>query len=118
VPRKNPGERLDRLERVVEVIAEDQLSQKNQISLQKTIAQLATETRRGFERVTAQFRETDRRMRKTDEHIRRTDQRLKEYMRKSDERLKKTEAHLDQRIANLVSAIGELIRRSNGARRH
>ena len=60
---KSSEERIDRLEQVVQVIAEDQLS------LQKLIAELATETRRGFDRVAHQFEETDRRMRQTDERI-------------------------------------------------
>jgi len=76
---KNPGERLDRLEQVVQVIAEDQLS------LQKLIAELATETRRGFDRVAKQFDEMNR---KTDERFRQT----------------------DERIDKLVIAIGEFIR--------
>jgi DNA repair exonuclease SbcCD ATPase subunit len=76
-------DRIDRLEQVVQVIAEDQLS------LQKLIAELATETRRGFDRVAQQFEETDRRMRKTDDRFRET----------------------DERIDKLVIAIGELIRR-------
>lgn len=60
---RSPDERIDRLEKVVQVIAEDQLS------LQKLIAELATETRRGFDRVAEQFAETDRRFRQTDERI-------------------------------------------------
>jgi len=72
---KSSEERIDRLEQVVQVIAEDQLS------LQKLIGELATETRRGFDRVAQQFEETDRRMRQTDD-----------------------------RIGKLVIAIGELIR--------
>ena len=79
---KSSEERIDRLEQVVQVIAEDQLS------LQKLIADLATETRRGFDRVAQQFEETDRRMRQTDERMRQT----------------------DDRIGKLVIAIGELIR--------
>jgi len=90
------GERLDRLERVVQVIAQDQLS------LQKLIAELATETRRGFDRVAKQFEETDRRMRQTDERMRQTDQRTRQT---------------DERIDKLVLAIAELIRRPNGSRR-
>ena len=77
---------MDRLERVVQIIAEDQ------VSLQKLIADLATETRRGFDRVAKQFAETDRRMRETDERMRQT----------------------DERIDKLVVAIGEFIRRQNG----
>jgi hypothetical protein len=73
------GQRVDRLERVVQIIAEDQ------VSLQKLIAGLATETRRGFDRVAKQFAKTDKRFRQTDE-----------------------------RIDKLVAAIGEFIRRQNG----
>ena len=79
----------------MQVIAEDQLS------LQKLIAELATETRRGFDRVAAQFEETDRRIRHTDERIRLLDQRANERVR-----------HLDERVDKLVSAIVEFIRRS------
>lgn len=82
-------ERFDRLERVVHVIAEDQLS------LQKLIADLATETRRGFQ-------ESDRRARATDE-------RLNKFIAESDRRAKAT----DERIDKLVVAIGEWIRRRN-----
>ena len=80
---KSLGQRVDRLERVVQIIAEDQ------VSLQKLIADLATETRRGFDRVAKQFAETDKRM---------------------DERFRQT----DERIDKLVVAIGEFIRRQNG----
>jgi len=79
VAGKNTGQRADRLEQVVQILAEDQLS------LQKLIAELATETRRGFDRVAKQFTETDKRFRQTDE-----------------------------RIDKLVVAIGEFIRRQNG----
>lgn len=89
---------LDRLERVVQVLAEDQLS------LQKLVADLATETRRGFDRVAAQFEETDRRMRQTDERMRLLDERANERVRQ-----------LDERVDRLVSAIGEFIRRSQPA---
>ena len=75
VAAKTHGERLDRLEKVIQILAEDQ------VSLQKLIAELATETRRGFDRVQKQFEQTDRRMRET-----------------------------DARIDKLVSAIGEFIR--------
>jgi uncharacterized Ntn-hydrolase superfamily protein len=80
------GQRVDRLEQVVQIIAEDQ------VSLQKLIAELATETRKGFDRVAKQSAETDRRMRETDQRFRQT----------------------DERIDKLVGAIGELIRRQNG----
>ena len=79
------GERIDRLEQIVQILAEDQ------ISLQKLIADLATETRRGFEQVSEQFKETDRRMRETDERMRQT----------------------DARIDKLVVALGEFISRSS-----
>jgi methyl-accepting chemotaxis protein len=86
---RSSEERIDRLEQVVHVIAEDQLS------LQKLIAELATETRRGFDRVARQFEETDLRMRQTDERMRQTDERMRQT---------------DERIGKLVIAIGELIR--------
>ena len=84
---RTDGERVDRLEQVVQILAEDQ------ISLQKIVADLATETRRGFDRVAAQFAETDRRMREAQEEDR---QRGKA---------------LDERIDKLVNAIGEFIRK-------
>ena len=93
MPARTHGERLDRLERIVQVLAEDQLS------LQKLIADLATETRRGFDRVAKQFEETDKRMRQTDERMRQTDERFR---------------RADERVDKLVVAIGELIRRQNG----
>ena len=89
MPARSNEDRIDRLEQVVQVIAEDQLS------LQKLIAELATETRRGFDRVAQQFEETDRRMRQTDDRMRQTDDRMRQT---------------DDRIGKLVIAIGELIR--------
>jgi hypothetical protein len=82
---KPVGQRVDRLEQVVQIIAEDQ------VSLQKLIAELARETRKGFDRVAKQFEESDRRMREMD---------------------KKT----DERIDKLVIAIGEFIRQQNAPR--
>ena len=107
MPKKTLGQRVDRLEQVVQIIAEDQ------VSLQKLIADLALETRKGFDRVAKQFEETDRRMRETDERMRATDERMRatdERMRATDERMRAT----DERIDKLVIAIGELIRRQNG----
>jgi hypothetical protein len=86
---KTHGERIDRLEQVVQILAEDQ------VSLQKLIAELATETRRGFDRVAGQFTETDPCMRETDELIR-------ESGRQTDER-----------ISKFVVAIGDLMRSQN-----
>lgn len=89
---KSNEERLDRLEQVVHVIAEDQLS------LQKLIADLARETRIGFDRVAQQFAESNRkeeaRARETDERFRRTDERMRQT---------------DERIDKLVVAIGQMI---------
>ena len=92
----SPEERFNRLEQVVQILAE------GQISLEKIVADLATETRRAFDRVSEQFAETDRQMRETDAQMRRTDER----MSKTDDRFRKT----DERIDKLVGAIGELIR--------
>jgi hypothetical protein len=84
------GERLDRLEQVVHVIAEEQLS------LEKIVADLATHMRKGFDSLADHMRHTDEQMRRTDEQIRRTDDRFR---------------NTDERIDKLVVAIGELIRR-------
>ena len=94
------GQRVDRLEQVVQIIAEDQ------VSLQKLIAELARETRKGFDRVAKQFEETDKKMRETDKKIR-------EMMRETDQRFRQT----DERIDKLVVAIGEFIRQQNAPRR-
>ena len=96
---KTLTQRVDRLERVVQVIAEDQ------VSLQKLIADLARETRRSFDRVAKQFAETSEIIRKNAEEA---DRRFRE----SDERSRQT----DDRIDKLVVAIGDLIRRQNGRR--
>lgn len=97
------GERIDRLEKVVQILAEDQ------VSLQKLIGDLATETRRGFDRVQQHFEamtnEADRRSREIDERMRQTDER----MQQTDERLRQTNGRID----NLVVAIGEFIRLQN-----
>ena len=88
------GQRSDRLEQVVQILAEDQ------ISLQKIVADLATETRRGFDRVAAQFADSDRR--------------AKEDRELTEKRFRETEKHFretDERIDKLVIAAGEFIRR-------
>jgi hypothetical protein len=54
------GQRVDRLEQVLQIIAEDQ------VSLQKLIADLARETSKRFDRVAKQFEESDRKMREMD----------------------------------------------------
>ena len=97
------GERLDRLEQVVEIIAEDHLS------LKQLVADLATETRRGFDQVAAQFQETDRRMRETDE-------RTRQDAREADERMRQHARETDERIDKLVIAIGEFVRSQNAPR--
>jgi len=93
---------LDRLEQVVTVLAESHLS------LEKVVADLATETRRGFDQVAAQFEVIGKRMDETDRRFRETDERFRE----TDERSRRT----DERIDKLVSAIGELIRNQNAPR--
>jgi hypothetical protein len=99
MPDSTHSERLDRLEQVVQVLAEDQ------DTLQKIVVSLATETRQAFDRVAEMFAETDRSIRQTDEHMRQTDAR----MRETDQRSRAT----DERIDKLVAAIGELISRKN-----
>jgi len=117
-PDRTDGERLDRREQIVQILAEDQ------VSLQNLIGELATETRRGFDRVQTQFEEVAKHMRETDERMRETDER----MRQTDERMRQTDARIDkrdledsdrrryfdQRVDNLVIAIRESIRRQNG----
>jgi len=113
MPSKTHGERIDRLEQVVEILAEDQLS------LHKLIAELATETRRGFDRVAEQFTETDRGMRELQERMRETDERLRqtgEHLRQTEALMRESNRALDERISKLVIAIGELIRTQNPAR--
>jgi hypothetical protein len=82
---KTHEERIDRLEQVVGILAEDQLS------LQKLIAELATETRKGFDKVAKQFAETDRRMRESDARV--------------SDQMRETDARIDK----LVVAIGNFI---------
>jgi uncharacterized protein YukE len=102
VASKTPDERIDRLEQIVQILAEGQLS------VEKLIADLAIETRHGFDLVKQQFeasvQEADKRLRQTDERMRQTDER----MRQTDERLRQT----DERIDKLVIAIGEFISRN------
>ena len=110
---KSVPERMDRLERVVQILAEDQ------VSLQKLIANLATETDKGFALVAARSAETDRRIAETDRRIAETDRRIAEterqwaetgrQMRETDERFRKT----DECIEKLVIAIGKLMSSKN-----
>ena len=81
------------LEHYVKAIPEGNLS------LQKLIAELATETRRGFDRVAQQFEETDKRFRQTDER-----------MERRAEESKERALYFDDRVDELVIAIREFIR--------
>jgi hypothetical protein len=100
MPAKTHGDRLDRLEEIVHVLAQDQ------VSLQALVASLASETRRGFDQMAEQFREmnrkTDERFAKTDERFAKTDERFRE----TDERLRQT----NERVDKLVLSIAELVR--------
>ena len=100
VPPMSSEQRLDRLEAVVQVIAEDQ------VSLQKLIGQLATETRNGFDQVAKQFAETDRRIQELSQ---RTDARIEKLVQEDRERAR----YFDERVDKLVLAIAELVRRGN-----
>ena len=65
-----PEERFNRLEQVMQILAERQLAQEaRQTTFEHIVTDLATEMRRGFDQVAIQFAETDRRMRQTDERI-------------------------------------------------
>jgi ABC-type transporter Mla subunit MlaD len=103
MPAKTHGERLDRLEQVVGILAEDQ------VSLQRLIAELATETRRGFDQVAARFDAATKRM---DEDQARTEERFREMAHQNAQRSRE----LDDRVDKLVLAIGELIRNPNAPR--
>jgi ElaB/YqjD/DUF883 family membrane-anchored ribosome-binding protein len=65
VASETPDERIDRFEQLLQLLAEGRLS------AEKLIADLGTETRRGFDLVKRQFeasvQEADERMRQTDE---------------------------------------------------
>ena len=107
---KTQGQRLDRLEQIVQVLAEDHLS------LREIVSDLAPETRRGFDRVAAQMADLTQRMWETDERMRQTDER----MRQTDERMRQTDKRFndtDDRIGKLVLAIGELIRHQKNGKR-
>ena len=110
MPAKTHGERLDRLEQVVGILAEDQ------VSLQRLVAELATETRRGFDQVAARFEAATKRMdedqARTEERFRETDERMREMARQNSQRSRE----LDDRVDKLVLAIGELIRNPNAPR--
>ena len=80
-----PEQRLDRIEKVVHVLAD------GQVSLQKLIADLARETRKGFERFEKRFVAAEQRM------------------DRAEQRMDK----LDERVDKLVSAMGEFIRRKS-----
>jgi roadblock/LC7 domain-containing protein len=103
MPAKTHGERLDRLEQVVGILAEDQ------VSLQRLIAELATETRRGFDQVAARFDAATKRM---DEDQARTEERFREMAHQNAQRSRE----LDDRVDKLVLAIGEFIRNQNAPR--
>jgi DNA anti-recombination protein RmuC len=136
MPAKTHGERLDRLDEVVGILAESHLS------LENLVAELATETRRGFDQVAAQFVAATKRM---DENEARTQARFQEMARENAQRSRETDERMqamarengqrsrelddrilamtrentqrsresDERVATLVSAIGELIRSQN-----
>lgn len=89
-------ERIDRLEQVVHVIAEDQLL------LQKQIAELASAVSKGFDQVAEQLAETNR-------HMRETDRRMRENDAKTHKRFLETDARIDK----LVVAIGKFISQKN-----
>jgi methyl-accepting chemotaxis protein len=117
MPAKTHGERLDRLEEVVGLLAEGQLS------LEKVVAELATETRRGFDQVAAQFEVIGKQMAETDERIREMARENTQRSRELDERISKMarentrrSSEVDERIDKLVLAIGELIRNQKAPR--
>ncbi len=113
MPAKSSEERFDRLEQIVQILGEDNLVMREETArVQKLIADLATETRRGFDLMAVRGAEIDRRMLETAERMLETAERMRETderMRETDERFKRT----DERIDKLVSAIGQFISRSD-----
>ena len=99
MPAKTHGERLDRLEKVVAVLAEEHLS------LERTVAELATEMRRGFDQVAATFQVIGKQMAQTSGQI-------NQLAHQGDKRTRE----LDERVDKLVSAIGELVRRQDASK--
>lgn len=90
--RRAIEQRWDRLDRLVQAIAE------GQVSLRKLIAKLAKETRSDFDRVAKQFNRRSQRTRTTGAG--------------TGARMRQT----DERIDKLVVAIGELVRQRNAPR--
>jgi methyl-accepting chemotaxis protein len=110
MPAKTHGARPDRLEQIVEILAERHGDLEK---LERIVADLATETRRGFDQIAVQFRETSReateRSREIDQRFRETAERFRE----TDERFRRTDEQLratNERVDRMVSAIGEFIR--------
>ena len=108
MPAKTHGERLDRLEQVVTILAE------GRISLEKTVAELATATRRGFDQVAAQFDVIGKRMAETDERMRQMAQENAQRSRDVDDRIRQLarensqrSREVDERVDKLVLAIGK-----------
>lgn len=92
------------MDQLVRLLTEDHLSlRKDHLSLKKLVAELATATRKGFDRVAKQSAETDKRIDK-----------LAITMEGSDRRKRETDKKFDERVDKLVVAIGEFIRRQNG----
>jgi hypothetical protein len=110
MPAKTHGERLDRLEQIVGILAESQLAVEN------AVAELATTTRVGFDQVAAQFAAVTKRMDEdrahTEAQFRETDALMREMSRENSQRSRE----LDERVDKLVIAIGELIRRQDASK--
>lgn len=94
-------QRLDRLEVVVHVLAEDQLV------LQELIAKASKDTSEGFDRVARQFVEVKELFKETDRRIQEMNRKTDERFRETDARMQEMNRRLDERIENLVSAIGK-----------
>ena len=98
---KTPEDRLDRVEAIIQIIAEDQQT------LQKIVTEMATTNRINADQAAQRFAENERRTTRLEEQMRQTDER----MRQTDEQMRRT----GERIDKLVIAIGEFIRRSSEA---
>jgi methyl-accepting chemotaxis protein len=117
VAELNHEQRIDRLERVVGILAEDQ------VALQKIVTEMATEMRSGFDRVSQQMTAmgaTLNQMWLALDRMREADERIRAEMREADERIRaemrERARDYDQRVDKLVAAIGEFLRRQEERR--
>jgi hypothetical protein len=83
VAMKTVGQRVDRMDQLVQLLTEDHLSlREDHVSLKKLVAELATATRKGFDRVAKQSAETDKRIDKLAVRMNESDKTMREMDKK------------------------------------